>query len=210
MKNSLSQSVAAELRTYALSFPESNEEFPWGESAFKVKGKVFLFMRTHEEGVSLSVKLPQSNATALDKGFAQPTGYGLGKSGWVTCSFEGGERVPIELLKPWIMESWRAVAPKTLVKRFDGGASSESSAASAAMQHKPVVKSSPKSKTTLPAKLASKAGKTIAGDARKVVKTSKGASRKSDARGAGGERKAVKSVAGSMRKATNQRARKRS
>ena len=64
MKNSPSEAAAAELRTYALSFPESNEEFPWGESAFKVKGKVFLFMRAHEEGVGMSMKLPQSNAAA--------------------------------------------------------------------------------------------------------------------------------------------------
>ena len=32
------------IRKHALSFPETGEEFPWGESAFKVKGKTFVFM----------------------------------------------------------------------------------------------------------------------------------------------------------------------
>lgn len=109
----------APLRTYALGFPESREDFPWGESAFKVKDKVFLFMYVHALGIKLSVKLPRSSARALDQSFAEPTGYGLGKSGWVTCSFERDERVPLELLREWIDESYRAVAPKKLVARLD-------------------------------------------------------------------------------------------
>ena len=119
MKNSPSQAVAAELRTYALSFPGATEEFPWGESAFKVKGKVFVFMRASEEGLSMSMKLPQSNATALDKSFAQPTGYGLGKSGWVSATFAKGDTVPVDMFKEWIDESYRAQAPKRLVAMLD-------------------------------------------------------------------------------------------
>lgn len=34
------------LRTFALHFPEVREDHPWGHSAFKVKGKTFLFMAT--------------------------------------------------------------------------------------------------------------------------------------------------------------------
>lgn len=122
MKLSPSQPAAAALRAFALTFPEAYEEFPWGESAFKVKGKVFVFLYAHAAGLNVSLKLPQSNDTALAQPFAEPTGYGLGKSGWVTSKFEGGDRVPIEMLKPWITESYRAVAPKSLVKQLDGGA----------------------------------------------------------------------------------------
>jgi predicted DNA-binding protein (MmcQ/YjbR family) len=122
MKNSPAQPAAAELRRYALSFPEASEEFPWGESAFKVKGKVFVFLYAHADGLNVSLKLPQSNATALDRPFAEPTGYGLGKSGWVTSKFERDERVPVDVLMPWIEESYRAVAPKSLVKVLDAGA----------------------------------------------------------------------------------------
>lgn len=149
MKLSPSQPAAAALRAFALTFPESHEEFPWGESAFKVKGKVFVFLRADPSGLSFTVKLPRSNERALAQPFAESTGYGLGKSGWVTCKFAATERVPVEDLKPWIEESYRAVAPKTLVKQLDGGASAP---AQVMAQSKPLSK-----KTHAPAKSSKKA-----------------------------------------------------
>lgn len=111
------KSPRATLRALALSYPEAHEDFPWGETVIKVKKKVFLFLGKGEP-LSLSVKLPQSNAMALSLPFATPTGYGLGKSGWVTASFEK-RKPPLDLLAAWIDESYRAVAPKTLVKKLD-------------------------------------------------------------------------------------------
>src|SRR6267142_2971291 len=99
------------LRAFALSFPETYEEFPWGERALKVKGKVFVFMHGGPDGLSLSTKLPASHAAALSLPFAEPTHYGLGKSGWVTASFGAKENPPIGILNEWIEESYRAVAP---------------------------------------------------------------------------------------------------
>ena len=50
------------IRKHALSFPETAEEFPWGESAFKVKGKTFVFMRDDEEGTGhFRVKAPAAS-----------------------------------------------------------------------------------------------------------------------------------------------------
>ncbi len=106
------------LRNYALTFPEAYEEFPWGERALKVKKKVFVFMGKDQDALSLSCKLPRSSRAALKLPFAKPTGYGLGKSGWVSARFEIGADPPIDLLKSWIEESYRAVAPKTLVKKL--------------------------------------------------------------------------------------------
>ena len=114
-----------ELRRFALGFPEAREEFPWGHSAFKVKGKVFLFLSSGEkgeEGLSLSVKLPSSRAVALMLPFAEPTGYGLGRSGWVSASFTGGKEPPLPLLHEWITESYRAIAPKKLLAALEAGA----------------------------------------------------------------------------------------
>lgn len=108
------------LRAYAMSFPGAYEDHPWGESAFKVKGKVFLFVYVHAEGLNASMKLPVSNEHALAQPFAEPTGYGLGKSGWVTCKFERRARVPMEQMKAWIVESYRSVAPAKLVATLDG------------------------------------------------------------------------------------------
>jgi predicted DNA-binding protein (MmcQ/YjbR family) len=105
----------ASLRKAALAFPETREDHPWGESAFKVRGKVFLFMSEAEEQLRLTVKLPESRGFALLLPFTQPTGYGLGKSGWVTASFGPKEQVPLPMLLDWMEESFRAVAPKRLV-----------------------------------------------------------------------------------------------
>lgn len=121
--------TAAAIQAHALSYPEAVEDFPWGHSAFKVKGKAFVFMGAAEGGaISLSVKLPQSRDAALGFDWAEPTGYGLGKAGWVSATFPPGSNVPIDLLKDWIEESYRAVAPKTLAKRLDGGAAAPATA----------------------------------------------------------------------------------
>jgi hypothetical protein len=52
---------------------------------------------------------------ALTLPFTSPTGYGLGKSGWVTATFGPKEAPPLDLLEDWIDESYRAQAPKKLV-----------------------------------------------------------------------------------------------
>src|SRR6516164_6710071 len=106
----------------ALAFPEAYEEFPWGHRAIKVKGKAFLFLSNgiNPDGAfSLSVKLPLSGKLALSLPFASPTEYGLGKSGWVTARFHNGDNVPIDMLAEWLNESYRAIAPKTLVARLE-------------------------------------------------------------------------------------------
>lgn len=106
------------LRDFALSFPGTHEDFPWGHRALKVKGKAFVFMGHERGGLGLSVKLPHSNAAALMMPFATPTGYGLGKSGWVSADFPRGEKPPMEMLRQWVEESYRAVAPKKLVDQI--------------------------------------------------------------------------------------------
>src|ERR1051325_11776035 len=75
--------IESDLRAFALEYPETHEDFPWGERAIKVKGKAFIFMRADDDEVSLSVKLPNSRDMALDLPWAEPTHYGLGKHGWV-------------------------------------------------------------------------------------------------------------------------------
>src|SRR5262245_29441963 len=107
------------LRSYALGFPESTEEFPWGERAIKVRNKTFVFMRAEAGEFSISVKLPNSKDLALALPFTEPTHYGLGKSGWVTAQFPVGAEPSLEMLKAWVDESYRTIAPKKLVAQLD-------------------------------------------------------------------------------------------
>jgi predicted DNA-binding protein (MmcQ/YjbR family) len=109
------RSLEGKLRSYALSLPEATEEFPWGERAIKVRGKAFIFMRAAGDSVSFSLKLPQSAADALELPNAEPTGYGLGKHGWVTIVTDL-RSATVAQLEAWILESYRAVAPKRLLQ----------------------------------------------------------------------------------------------
>src|SRR4030095_11913997 len=112
--------LAESLRSFALAFPEAREDFPWGDRVVKVKDKVFVFLG-RDEDVGVTVKLPSSGLFALSRPFVSPTGYGLGKSGWVTARLTAKDKVPLELLQKWIEESYRAVAPKSLVAALDAG-----------------------------------------------------------------------------------------
>ena len=103
------------LREFALSYPETHEEFPWDHRAMKVRKKVFVFLGTNDTGFFASMKLPESHPMALEFPFTSPTGYGLGKHGWVSAQFGPKDKIPLDLLKDWIDESYRAVAPKKLI-----------------------------------------------------------------------------------------------
>lgn len=105
--------VRETLKGEALGFPGAWEDHPWGDTVVKVGKKIFVFLG--EEG--FSVKLPESAEEALSLG-AEPTGYGLGKAGWVSVRFQGDDD-PVDLYCDWIDESYRAVATKTLVKQLD-------------------------------------------------------------------------------------------
>ena len=114
--------VAAErIRALLLALPGAWEDHPWGESVAKVGKKVFAFLGMPEEGgsLSLSVKLPESAEEALSMPFAEPTGYGLGRAGWVSSRFAPGDQPPVDILCDWIEESYRAIAPKKLVAELD-------------------------------------------------------------------------------------------
>jgi predicted DNA-binding protein (MmcQ/YjbR family) len=100
----------------------------------KVRGKVFVFMGDTDDQLGLSVKLPQSAEAALGLPFASPAGYGLGRSGWVTVRFAPNAKPPVELLRDWIDESYRAVAPKSVVAKLPAAGRSERSVRGATVQ----------------------------------------------------------------------------
>jgi len=112
------RTLRAKLRDFALALPEVHEDMPWGERALKVKNKVFVFLgRDMDTDFGFSVKLPNSNKAALRMPFAAPTGYGLGKSGWVTAKLDDQSQASFEMLRDWVKESYCAVAPKGLAEQ---------------------------------------------------------------------------------------------
>lgn len=108
------------LRRFGLGFPGAHGKSPWpGHDDLAVKDKTFAYLSAAGEPVSLSFKLPYTGYEALRLPYAAPTGYGLGKSGWVTLT-PGEEDMPsLDRLKEWLEESYRAQAPRSLVKLLD-------------------------------------------------------------------------------------------
>lgn len=115
-----SDAILRELRAFGRSYPGAHGKSPWpGHDDLAVKDKTFAYLTVEGEPFSLSCKLPYTGEVALDLPYARPTGYGLGKSGWVTFAPGEDEMPAIDRLKEWIDESYRAQAPKRLVKELD-------------------------------------------------------------------------------------------
>ena len=114
------EKVRERLRAHALTLPESWVDHPWGETVVKVRKKIFLFLGGADDRYppGFGVKLVASHESALALPHAEPSGYGLGRAGWVTVRI-GPELPPVEVLFDWVEESYRAVAPKTLLAALD-------------------------------------------------------------------------------------------
>lgn len=111
-----SDKVLHELRTFGLAYPGAHYKSPWpGHMDLAVKDKTFAYLSIEGEPLGISCKLPQSNHVALMLPFCKPTEYGLGRSGWVSARFGASDRIPVDMLKQWIDESYRAQAPKKLL-----------------------------------------------------------------------------------------------
>lgn len=115
-----SPELAKALRAFALTLPESREDYPWDHAASKVRKKAFVFWGMDDDpGLSVGVKLKFSMVDVLQEPFAKPMGYGLGRHGWVSLYWEAGAEVDQDQVEAWIIESFRAVAPKTVARKLD-------------------------------------------------------------------------------------------
>ena len=108
------------IRTFALALPGSQPKSPWpGHDDVAVNDKTFLYLGVDADRVSVGVKLRISGVEALRLPHARPMAYGLGKSGWVSIAFDPSTGPPLETIKRWVMESYRAQAPKRLLKDLE-------------------------------------------------------------------------------------------
>ena len=115
-----SDAILAELRAFGLSYPGAHSKSPWPDhDDLAVNDKTFAYLPAAGQPFSLSVKLPYTGEVALELPYAKPTAYGLGKSGWVSFAPGPGEIPGLDQLKDWIDESYRAQAPKKLVRELD-------------------------------------------------------------------------------------------
>jgi predicted DNA-binding protein (MmcQ/YjbR family) len=83
-----------------------------------VGGKNFVF--TDAEATGISVKLPKDEAAALvaTDPHAEPTGYGLGRHGWVSITLDRrSTKERWREVEEWVRTSYTLVAPKRLARQ---------------------------------------------------------------------------------------------
>ncbi|HMJ75873.1 MAG TPA: MmcQ/YjbR family DNA-binding protein [Iamia sp.] len=89
-----------------------------GQPTFRVRGKNFVF--SDQDATALSVKLPKEEAAAVvaSDPEAEPTGYGLGRHGWVSIKVpEGTTGERWDEVVEMVRTSYTLVAPKTLARK---------------------------------------------------------------------------------------------
>ncbi|MBI3819004.1 MAG: MmcQ/YjbR family DNA-binding protein [Planctomycetes bacterium] len=111
--NKSSGALAETLRKFALKFPDAVEEIACAGTAvespvFRVKGKSFLFIGKRD----LRLKLQDSLASAARLAAKEPARYEASAMGWIKVNTDLDSPPPLDLLKAWIEESYRASTPK--------------------------------------------------------------------------------------------------
>lgn len=116
----------ARLEAIALGLPEAKLVVieAWdGEPTFRVNDKNFVFAA--KDGTGFSVKLGKEEAAAVvgSDPRCTPTGYGLGRHGWVSVRLEDdASAVDWTEVAEWVETSYVNVAPKRLARIvLDGG-----------------------------------------------------------------------------------------
>lgn len=105
----------AALRKIALAYPETEEGSSCNKISFKAGNKAFLYVGDNGDYYSIMLKLVASYQEAEVLASRFPKIYHPGKAGWVNAVFTPPEAPPRGLLKLWIDESFRALAPKKIV-----------------------------------------------------------------------------------------------
>ena len=122
MPTSRAKDAEATLIAFAAAMPGAWEDHPWDHTVLKVGKKIFVFFggaAAPEDELSITVKLPISAEMALTLPYVTPAGHGLWKAGWVNVSQRSGDDFDLETIRAWIVQSYRAVAPRKLAKALD-------------------------------------------------------------------------------------------
>ena len=107
-----------DLRDLCLSFPGSQETFPFGpeNSVFKVAGKIFALSRLDGEPLRVSLKCEPALAEQLREAHAAiAPGYHLNKHHWNTVTLDGS--IPESMVHDLVEDSYDLVVSSLPKKR---------------------------------------------------------------------------------------------
>ncbi len=108
------------LRELVATLPETEERETWNHPTFRVRNKIVTgFGATSDGRFTMSVKQTPVAQSALIQQPGITVAKYVGQHGWVTLDVGV---VAWPMIRELVIESYRLVAPKTLVKRLDAGA----------------------------------------------------------------------------------------
>jgi predicted DNA-binding protein (MmcQ/YjbR family) len=88
-----------------------------GEPTFRVAGKNFVF--AHPQATTISLKLPLDEAVAVvaTDPDVSPTGYGLGRHGWISVTLgPRPNQARWREIEEWVRTSYTLIAPRRLAR----------------------------------------------------------------------------------------------
>ena len=88
-----------------------------GEPTFRVRGKNFIFSAHDASGISVKLSKEEAAAVVATDPAAEPSGYGLGRHGWVSVKIGKANKERWRQIEEWVRISYTNVAPKTLARQ---------------------------------------------------------------------------------------------
>jgi predicted DNA-binding protein (MmcQ/YjbR family) len=89
----------------------------WGDHpTFRVNGKNFVFSDVAAEHLSLKLSKEEAAAVVATDPDVSPTGYGLGRHGWIAVNLIAPDEERWQQVEEWVRTSYALVAPKRLAR----------------------------------------------------------------------------------------------
>jgi predicted DNA-binding protein (MmcQ/YjbR family) len=91
----------------------------WGDHpTFRVRGKSFVFCDADATHLTVKLSKAEAGAVVATDPRAEPAGYGLGRSGWISATL-GQDVAPDswDEIEEWVRTSYTLVAPKALARQ---------------------------------------------------------------------------------------------
>jgi predicted DNA-binding protein (MmcQ/YjbR family) len=89
----------------------------WGDHpTFRVNGKNFVFSDVDAEHLSLKLSKEEAAAVVATDPDVNPTGYGLGRHGWIALDLVAPDEERWQQVEEWVRTSYTLVAPKRLAR----------------------------------------------------------------------------------------------
>lgn len=114
--------ILDQLRKICLDLPETHESEAFGAPTFQVRVKNFAMThRGRDDRPNVWVKAAPGRQEAMadafpDRYFRPPY---LGHNGWIGCRLDDGAMPDWDEIEDLVIESYRLIAPKRLVKQLD-------------------------------------------------------------------------------------------